>query len=173
MRIEVTDDVSNAVREFSGGLFRLVHRIVGDREQAMDLTQDVLVKVLLKPGHLRDKTRLGPYLFRSAYNAALNLKRDLSRREAKTEWLRQELAPANPGRPDLLLESQETASRLGEALASLADRQKEALTLRFFGELTIADIATAMRISQASVRVHIARGLENLKKQLDSVPREE
>jgi len=151
----VTDEISSAVREFSGGLFRLVYRIVGDREQAMDITQDVFVKVLREPGRVRDKTRLVPYLFRSAYNTALNFKRDLSRREAKAEWLRQELAPANPGRPDLLLESEETAARLNEALGSLADRQREALALRFFSELTITEIAAAMLISQASVRVHI------------------
>ena len=166
----MTDCVAETIRELSDNVFRLIHRIVHDREQAMDLTQDVFVKVLLEHRHIRDKTRLKPYIFRSAYNLALNSRRDVSRRQAKAEFLKQELTIANPGQPDQFLESVETSLRLRSALDFLAPRQRETLVLRFFNELTIAEVANAMAISQGSVKVHMARGLQNLKKQLCEVP---
>ena len=169
----MTDIVSRTVQELSDGVFRLINRIVGDREDAMDLTQNVFVKVLQEPLRIRDSSKLKPYIFSAAYNTALNFKRDISRRKAKVELCKDELAPANPEQPDQLLESSENSARLNDALGSLAPRQREALALRFFSELTTAEIAAAMAISQGSVKVHIARGLQNLRKHLHSVQTKE
>jgi len=169
----VTDSISNTIQELSGKVFRLIHRIVSDREQAKDLTQDVFVKVLREPERVRDLTKLKPYIFRSAYNTALNFKRDLSRRQAKTEFIKEELTLVNPRQPDLLLESVEVSNHVKGALDSLADKQREALMLRFYSDLVIAEIADVMAVSQGSVKVHIARGLQNLKKCLLPILREE
>jgi RNA polymerase sigma-70 factor (ECF subfamily) len=168
MRHDVTDIVSKTVQEISDGVFCLINRIVGDREHAMDLTQNVFVKVLQEPLNIKDSSKLKPYIFRSAYNTALNFKRDFSRRKAKVELYKEYLTPAGPAQPDRLLEASENSARVNDALSSLAPRQREALALRFFSELTTAEIAAAMAISEGSVKVHIVRGLRNLKKQLHS-----
>jgi RNA polymerase sigma factor (sigma-70 family) len=139
----------------------------------MDLTQNVFVKVLQEPLRIKDSSKLKPYIFRSAHNTALNFKRDIARRKAKVELYKEELAPASPVQPDQLLESSENSARLNDALSSLAPRQREALALRFFSELTTAEIAAAMAISEGSVKVHISRGLRNLKKQLHSAQAKE
>jgi RNA polymerase sigma-70 factor (ECF subfamily) len=173
MRHNVNDIVSRTVQELSDGVFRLINRIVGDREHAMDLTQNVFVNVLQEPLRVKDSSKLKPYILRSAYNTALNFRRDFSRRKAKLALHKEELTPPNPAQPDQLLESAEASSRLDHALASLAPRQREALALRFFSELTTTEIAVAMVISEGSVKVHIARGLRNLKKQLHSAQAKE
>lgn len=164
----MTETISRTVQELSDKVFHLINRIVRDREHAMDLTQDVFVKILREPDRIRDMSKLKPYIFRSAYNMALNFKRDLSRRQAKVELFKEELHPANPAQPDQLVESAETSAHLNDALDSLAPKQKSALALRFFGELTIAEIAVAMEISDGTVKVHISRGLQNLRKRFYS-----
>lgn len=173
MRHDVTDIVSRTVQELSDGVFCLINRIVGDREHAMDLTQNVFVKVLLEPLRVKDSSKLKPYIFRSAYNTALNFKRDFARRKATVELYKEELTPANPAQPDQLFEASESSARINDALSSLAPRQREALALRFYSELTTTEIAVAMAISEGSVKVHIARGLRNLKKQLHSAQAKE
>jgi len=149
----VTDLISEAIQKCADALFRLVLRIVGDREEAKDLTQDVFVKVLSSTERLREPEKIKSYLFTTAYRQALNSRRNTARR-------RQILQEVNP---PPTVESTEEALLLDCAMRELSNKQRQALTLRFYGDLTIAEIADAMGISTGSVKVHIARGLTNLK----------
>ncbi len=160
----MTEFITDAVRELTGPMFRLINRIIGNREEARDLTQDLFVKLLRDPDRIRGELR--PYLMQAAYNAALNARRDRIRRDAAHETIRQDdQSPIETG-PARDLESAETSRWIGAAVTALPDRQREAITLRFYGDLTLAEIAAAMDISEASVRVHLARGLQNLKSEL-------
>jgi RNA polymerase sigma factor (sigma-70 family) len=152
----VTDSISEAIQTYADALFRLVLRIVGDREEAKDLTQDVFVKVLSGAGRLREPERIKSYLFTTAYRRALNARRNADRR-------RQMLREVNP---PTTVDSTEEALLLDRELRQLSSKQRQALTLRFYGDLTIIEIADAMGISAGSVKVHIARGLRNMKNQL-------
>ncbi|MCK4572758.1 MAG: sigma-70 family RNA polymerase sigma factor [candidate division Zixibacteria bacterium] len=154
------------IHRLSNRVFGLTYRIVRDREQAKDITQDVFVKVLQEAGRIRDRDRIEPYILKSAYNAALNARRDTSRQQAKAELIGEHLSPGEPSRPDQHLENAETRSRLYRALEQLAVRQKEALALRFFAEMSVTEIARAMKISEGSVKTHISRGMHNLKERL-------
>jgi len=161
----VTDIISSAVRDLGNRVFALIVRIVADREEARDLTQEVFVRTLGTHERLRDRAKLTPFILRSAVNAALNAKRDRNRRQEIHDQLRQ-ATPAAGDTPDIALETAQIRTMLDRALGSLAEKQKQALTLRFYGKLSIAEIAAVMKISQGSVKVHLARGLQNLKAQL-------
>ena len=150
------------MRDLGNRVFALIVRIVADREEAQDLTQDVFVRALAKHDRLRDRARLAPFILRSAVNAALNARRDRNRRREIDDQLRQ-VTPTAGDTPDNALETAQTRTMLDRALRSLAEKQKQALTLRFYGELSIAEIADVMKISQGSVKVHLARGLQNLR----------
>jgi RNA polymerase sigma factor (sigma-70 family) len=154
----VTDSISEAVHKYADALFRLALRIVGDREEAKDITQDVFVKVLSNTARLREPERIKSYLFTTAYRQALNARRNTVRR-------RQMLREVNPR---TTVESTEEALLLDRAMRELSNKQRQALALRFYGDLTIAEVADAMSISTGSVKVHIARGLTNLKNRLQT-----
>jgi RNA polymerase sigma factor (sigma-70 family) len=139
-------------------LFRLVLRIVCDREEAKDITQDVFVKVLSNTGRLRKPEKIKSYLFTTAHRQALNARRNTARRRQ----ILQEVTLPNT------VESTEEAVLLDSAMMELSNKQQQALTLRFYGGLTIAEISGAMGISTGSVKVHIARGLMNLKKRMQT-----
>ena len=160
------ENIVAVIHRLSNRVFGLVYRIVRDREQAKDIAQDVFVKVLQDTGRIRDFDRIEPYVLRAAYNAALNARRDTSRRHDKAELVGEHLSPREPTRPDEHLERVETRSRLNQALEQLADKQKEALALRFFAEMSVTEIARAMKISEGSVKTHISRGMQNLKERL-------
>lgn len=165
----MTDNLTTIIHELSDRVFALINRIVDDRDEALDLTQDVFVKVLQEQNSGKVITRVRPYVFRTAFNRALNAKRNRSRRTAgNRKW--QESLPDSIAAPQ---EMQQDQIELKEKLERLADRQREALTLRFYGQLSLAEIAETMNIAEGSVRVHITRGLQNLKESLAEVPREE
>ncbi|MEW6411313.1 MAG: RNA polymerase sigma factor [Candidatus Zixiibacteriota bacterium] len=161
MEIKAVHDYSSIVSELNDDVFRLIRRIVGDRDQALDLTQDVFVKILSGDIKIKDWSRRRAYVLKSAFNVALNFKRDRGRRTAKHELIRQQ-AETLDEQHQVTPELDDTCVRLTAALESLAAKQREALTLRFFGDLSIAEVALIMSVSVGAVKVHLARGLKNL-----------
>jgi len=159
----VSEDVAAAMRRLSDGAFGLIRRMVRDREEALDLTQDVLVRVLSRrrPDSPAD---LKAYAMRAAYRAALNALRDRKRHARIHDRLAAEQR-SRPDNPDAI-ETAERKRMIAEALGELPPKQREAISYRFFGELAVAEIAAAMGISEGAVKVHLFRGLANLNAQL-------
>ncbi len=136
-------------------LVRLLYRRTGDRERAEDLAQDVFVRALEHPP-LNPK----PWLFA----VALNLVRDEGRRAAiqgrKLQLLKGEGPAAAPG-PDAALESRERAEQVRAALATLADKEREALLLKAEG-FSYEEIATALGLAKGAIGTTLARARRKL-----------
>lgn len=162
----MSDELSALIHRLSDSLFRLIYRIVRDRELALDLTQDVLVRVL--PRFRPDEPdRLTGYAMRSAYHAALNAVRD---RKRHTQVLdRIALESERPISSSDTMETSELQTQIERALTSLPEKQREAVVYRFYGDLTVPQIAAAMNISDGAVKVHLSRGLQRLNVQLTEV----
>jgi RNA polymerase sigma factor (sigma-70 family) len=123
--------------------------ILGDRDAAADVAQEVAIVAVAKHPRLRDPDALDPWLRRIAVRRALeHARRNRRRREA-------ELAHQN-GRP-----AAEDADALGAALALLAGlppAQRAALTLRYVHDLTDEEIAHALGCRPGTVRSLLSRG---------------
>jgi RNA polymerase sigma-70 factor (ECF subfamily) len=158
MREESTEQL----QEISARLFRLIRGIVRDRDLALDLTQDVLVRLLRRPVPA-DPARFRGYAVKAAYHAALNALRDRKRRERIQERLEAEVEalglPSQSLRPD---ETMHLRRRLSEVLAQLSAKQREVVEFRFYGGLTTEETAIAMNISIGAVKVHLYRALGRL-----------
>lgn len=147
----------------SDRLFNLANRILHDREVALDIVQELSLRVLERPHSYRGARNLESYLLRSVLNMALNYRRDTGRRG------KQAVSASLPDRmsgPDKIYEQSEQQIELMEALEKLPRRQKEAVMLRFMAGRQISEAADAMGISESSVKVHLARGLQNMRKRL-------
>ncbi len=156
-------DASIIIQELSGSLFRLIRGVVRDRELALDITQDVLVKLLRRPVP-DDPAQLKSYAMKSAYHAALNSLRDRKRRTRIHERIQEE----SESRTSVFLadedsnEAGEIRLQLTEALNQLPAKQREALEFRFYGDMTTNEISAAMNITSGSVKTHIFRALNRL-----------
>ena len=135
-------------------LVRLLYRRTGDRERAEDLAQDVFVRALETP-----PVNPKPWLFA----VALNLARDEGRRAAlqgrKLLLLRGEggTVPA----PDAALEQRERADAVRAALATLSDKDREALLLKAEG-FSYDEIASALGLAKGAVGTTLARARRRL-----------
>lgn len=164
------DELSTLIHRLSDSIFRLIRRIVRDRELALDLTQDVLVRVLRR--HSPDQPdRLIGYAMRAAYLAAINAVRDRKRHNLALDRLSIESEPFPPASDSL--EFAELRQQIEHALETLPGKQREAIVYRFYGDLTVPEIATAMNISAGAVKVHLFRGLQRLNTHLTSVLEDE
>ncbi|MEV0199833.1 SigE family RNA polymerase sigma factor [Nonomuraea sp. NPDC050691] len=150
-------DVAAIFAEHHVGLVRLALIMVGDQATAEDVVQDAFARTHAGRSRLRDPGKALVYV----RSAVLNGCRSVLRRRA-TVFRR-----AVPYEPPVW--SAESAALVGEerrqvliALSALPPRQREALTLRYYLDLTDQEIAETMGISGGTARSTIARGLAAL-----------
>jgi RNA polymerase sigma-70 factor (sigma-E family) len=142
------------------GLIRLAVVMLGDRPAAEDVVQEAFCGLYRRWDHLDDPGNALRYLRSSVLNGCRSVLRNRGRLQLR---LGQE-----PSRPDSV-ESAESTALVGEehravlaALRRLPDRQWEALVLRFYLELSEAEIAEAMGISPGTVKSTVSRALAAL-----------
>jgi len=161
----VMADFDKFVAAHVDDLLRTAYLIVWDEGEAEDLVQECLLKVARRWPRVRRMEHPQAYARRILVNLAL----DGARRRAQR---RREL---EPGTPPILsaidpLQTIETRAELLQALGQLHERQRAVLVLRYFNDLTEAQVADVLGCSPGTVKSSASRGLARLREALQPVP---
>ncbi len=154
--------------EHAESVFGFLLYRTGDRALSEDLLADTFEKVLRSRG--RSQRRRGaekPWL----YAIALNCLRDGARRgRVERRALERHAAEPVPRYAEAVssVETAEDGDRLRAALAELADDEREALGLRFGGDLSVPEIAELLGLPLTTVEGRVYRGLRKLRARLES-----
>ena len=140
-------------------VFNYLLRLVGDREDAMDLSQEVFLKAYQSLRRLEDPARFGPWLFRIAHNEAFSL---LRKRRPEVDL--ETLAPARGSRPRL--EPLELSLAVERALSRLSDDQREAVVLKIFQGFKFEEMAEVLGCPASTVKSRVYSALDLLKQAL-------
>ena len=142
------------------GLMRLAHIMLGDRLSAEDVVQEAFCGLYRRWSHLSDTGRALQYLRTSVLNGC----RSLQRRRTGPR------AQPSDGQPAVSAEAavitSEERLEVMRALRRLPARQREALVLRYYLDLSAEEIAGTMGIGPSSVRSAIHRALASLGRML-------
>ena len=135
-------------------IFGVCLRLVGDRQDAEDITQDVMLKIFAKIGTFEGRSSFKTWTVRVTRNACKDWlkKRALSRRYA--EQL------ANEPREPSTIEYRE--DRLIGLLKELSPTDREVLTLRFVADLSLAEIAETAELSLSATKMRLYRAIDRL-----------
>lgn len=157
LRIE-GDRLSDLYRWYADDAVRLAYLITGDRGLAEDLVQDAFVKLAGRLVHLRGSSQpFEPYLRRTVVNLANSYFR---RRKIERHYQERESSMLRPTRQDPDIPSREAARA---ALLQLPPRQRTALVLRFYVDLSEAQTAEAMGCRRGTVKALVSQGLGKLR----------
>ncbi|HEY7209173.1 MAG TPA: sigma-70 family RNA polymerase sigma factor [Bryobacteraceae bacterium] len=154
------------VRQNLRRIFLLIYRIVGNVDDAQDLTQETFIKALQRHGQLKDLERAGQWLSRIAANTAI----DFLRRKKKLSFtdVGQLAGFATPwDDPEESLLRGERKLHLDGGLAVLTERERMALLLRDVEDMPADQVAAHMQCSMATVRSHIANARTKFKRYLE------
>ena len=146
-------------------LVRLAAILVRDSPTAEEVVQDAFVAMHGGWQRLKDTEKALAYL----RQAVVNRSRSVLRHRMVVEKNLQNAPPDMPSAEHgafVLLER----SAVVAALRDLPGRQREAIVLRYYADLSEADIAAAMRISRGAVKSHTARGMAALRAALEPEP---
>jgi len=150
-------------------VFLLIYRIVGNVDDAQDLTQETFIKALQRRSQLKDLEKASGWLSRIASNTALDhLRRNKKTAFADISELREFPGEAEAENPEQLLLRGERKLYLDGGLAVLTERERMALLLRDVEDLPAEEVALQMSCSMATVRSHIANARVKFKKYLQA-----
>ncbi|MGP8437742.1 RNA polymerase sigma factor [Paraburkholderia fungorum] len=144
-------------------LLALATRMLGDRMEAEDVAQEVFVRIWKQAPRWREgEAKVDTWVHRVALNLCYDRLR--GRREVPDDDLPDEVDPA--ALPDATLEARAQDERVREALAALPARQREALVLNYYQEMSNIDAAALMGITVDALESLLARARRNLRAQL-------
>jgi RNA polymerase sigma-70 factor (sigma-E family) len=159
---EVRDELAVLYRDHYRSLVRLASLLVDDVGTCEEIVQEAFVNVWQRGGVFRHADRAPAYLRSAVLNGARS---QLRRRLVRRRHLAAVPDPA-PSAESSAVASDEQR-RVLVALRSLPDRQREVLALRYYLDLSEAEIAATLGISPGSVKTHAHRGLAALAERLE------
>jgi len=154
-------EIYTATRE---RLFALLAYHIGNRDEALDVLQEVYVGAIRGIGNYRGEGSLEAWLAGIALRRARDWKRRLLGKFKRTDSL-EETPLENQGLPQ---PDPEQGRRLRQALATLPARQRSAVLLHVWMGYSFREVGEALGVSEATARVHAFRGRETLRELLGS-----
>jgi RNA polymerase sigma-70 factor, ECF subfamily len=150
----MTADLTQLFEQYYDSLVRMLYRRTGDRDRAEDLAQETFARAVAAPPN-----NPRPWLFA----VALNLVREDGRRNVRQgrrlELLRADEAPQQG--PDVEFDRNESTAAVRAALATLNERDREALLLKAEG-FNYTEIASTLGLSKGAVGTTLARARRRL-----------
>jgi RNA polymerase sigma-70 factor (sigma-E family) len=151
-----TEEFCDFVRSRSGALFRVAYLIVGEHQLAQDLVQESLEKTYVAWPRLREVANAEAYTRRVIATTATSWRRRRSFHERPAEYL-PEPTTEDPAAAVVIHDA------LWEHLLALPPRQRAAIVLRHYVDLSEAETAEAMGCSIGAVKSSASAGLRTLR----------
>jgi RNA polymerase sigma-70 factor (ECF subfamily) len=152
---------------------QLAINLLGDREEALDLSQEVFLRVFRTIHRFRGQSSLKTWIYRIAINQARNRHRFWKRRRRSDQVsldqhveAHGELASDLESTPDRLLAQKELATRLRRALDHLPFEQRTVVILREIDGLSYDEIAYSLGLAVGTVKSRLTRGRQALREEL-------
>jgi RNA polymerase sigma-70 factor, ECF subfamily len=146
------------LRRYQRQVYSLIRQIVGSREDAEELTQDVFMKAFTRLGSFRGEAGISTWLYRIAYNTAISATR---KKKLPLNDFDENLIGSIPDdEVDRMLEKENDEhllSLIERALQKLLPEERALITLYYNGEKPVSEVASITGLSVDNVKVKLFR----------------
>ena len=167
------ESFSGLVFAYEGKIYNLALRYLGSREDAMDASQEVFLRVFRFLPGFQEESGFSTWIYRIGVNVCKDmLHRRLKRAEQPLEVPDEEDEGRPVDVPDLrydperIMEGVEMRQALSDAILALPEQQREIIILRDIRGLSYEEIALALALEAGTVKSRLFRARENLRKKL-------
>jgi len=167
------DAFAALVSAYEGKIYNLALRYLGNREDAMDASQEVFLRVFRFLPGFQEESGFSTWIYRIGVNVC----KDMLAKRAK----RGELSLELPGEeedyrtaevadsrydPEAIVEQADLRGSLAEAIGQLPQQQREMIVLRDIQGLSYEEIGQVLSLESGTVKSRLSRARENLRKKL-------
>lgn len=160
------DAFAELVRRYQQGVVNLAYRLVGNREEALDLSQEIFLRVYENLDRFDPRRPFRPWLYRIATNYCYDFLRRQGRRRDSVEEVSlaegEAVANGHVDPEDALLQG-EVQRVVEEVIASLPARYRPVVILRYVEGMSYQEIAEALQLPLGTVKTYLHRSRELLR----------
>ena len=177
---QMTLDDAAAVAEARGGnqeafkvlvdrhsrtLYRLAYRMTGKAEDAEDVVQETFIRAFRQLSRFEARSNVSTWLYRIAFNCAVDFLRARPRRESATEAdVLERLAPAATGPTmDDLVYAGQIGERMQVALGDLSEKERAAFLMRHYHGCSIEEIGSTLGMKTNATKHSIFRAVKQMR----------
>jgi len=178
VRADEAGSFEELVDAFQHRLVAVMHHLVGSKEEAEDLAQEVFLRVYRARKKYRPRSKFSTWLFTIANNLALNALRTRQRKPVVPLDVRdsgplgprpaEQLVRDRTSQPAQRVQQQELVGVIQRALENLNERQRMAVVLNKFEDMNYAEIAEVMGLTTQAVKSLLSRARTNLRMELQN-----
>jgi RNA polymerase sigma-70 factor, ECF subfamily len=154
------------VDRYLASITRFALRTLGDRAEAEEVAQETFLRLWTAAKDFEPNAQPKTWLYRIARNQCIDR---LRKRRSHGQEVELDERAAGEDRPSALLLRKQTAQQVEDALATLPERQREAITLVHYEGLSGAEACEILSVSAEALESLLARGRRALREQLRDV----
>lgn len=166
-----TDNYAVLVKRYERLVFTLALRMLKNREEAEEISQDVFVKAFRSLSTFKGNSKFSSWLYRITYNACLDL---LSRKRKHSSYDSIEnIHEGKANHAESVLDTMEKTAQqqlLKACIAQLGAEEAFLITIYYYEEQSVADIASITNLTESNVKVKLFRSRKKLAKLLRAEP---
>lgn len=165
------------VNRHQTSILNLIYRFIGDRTQAKDLAQEVFLRVWQAAKSYEPRAKFTTWIYRITANLCVNELKSARRKKwfsfhrsdgGSENAIEESLSDDLPSPEDVLL-ARERSRQISEALQSLPDKQRMALVMKRYDDLSYNEIAQILDCSVSAVESLIVRAKRTLQERLKNL----
>ena len=155
-------------------VYRVAYGVLRHREEALDIVQEVFIKLFRSIRDFKRESRLSTYLYRMTVNTAIDHLRKMGKARVSSLDEEEAIQPAEEPerRPDRIFLYKELEGKVNEALNKLPVDQRTAMVLREVEGLSYQEIAETMKSSIGTVMSRLHYGRKRMQELLKDYLRE-
>lgn len=152
---------SDLVRKYTKPIYNLALRMVGDTENAADVTQNTFTKAYENLSKFDLNLKFFSWIYRIAINESLNF----IQRQKQIEPLDDDIVSVD-GSPDDHIQEEERSEMIQQAILRLTPEQRSVIVLRHFMDLSYEQMSTTLGISEVKVKSRLFSARQHLRRLL-------
>lgn len=158
------------VDKYKRKIYLTAYRLLGNHEDANDITQEVIIKTYKELKNFRRESSIYTWLYRITTNLSLN---ELKKRKIRSffdfdeldEWLFKDEKQS----PELSYRENELSNKIQEAINKLPEKQRVVFTLRYYDGLSYEEISEILGTSVGALKANYFHAINKLQKELKDV----
>jgi RNA polymerase sigma-70 factor (ECF subfamily) len=164
-----TDAFEILVRRHEKSIFNLVYRMLGDYDEAAEVSQEAFLSAYRAIGTFRGESNFSTWLYRIALNHATTRRKSLNTRQQRNVSIEntEPVSDPQPG-PAETMEKKEIRERVQQALNKLEPDDATVILLRDLQDVSYEEVARVLEIPIGTVKSRLHRARQALKNELAS-----
>jgi len=163
------------VERYKSRVYNIIYGIMGSRDEAEDLSQEVFLNVYRFLHRFKEKSKFYTWLYRIAVNICLSAQKKKNKSSNVLSLTELSETDNTSGKMELadqsfssqkMLEDMELARKIKSAINSLSEVLKTTFVLREFEDLSYQELAKAFQCSRGTIKSRLSRAREELRQKL-------